>query len=79
MMDASAMDASVMEEERYRQLLALDLQVPGALERLEEALSDQSWRVRKVAAERFVQLPGGFEIALALLGVMGKREQTPIT
>ncbi|HZN92344.1 MAG TPA: HEAT repeat domain-containing protein, partial [Myxococcales bacterium] len=70
------MDASAMEEERYRALLALDLRAVGALEKLEEALSDQSWRVRKAAAERFSQLPGGFEITLALLGVMGKREQT---
>ena len=76
MMDASGMDASAMEEERYRALLALDLRAVGALEKLEEALSDQSWRVRKAAAERFSQLPGGFEIALTLLGVMGKREQT---
>ena len=76
MMDGSTMDTSALEEERYRQLLALDLRSPGALEKLEEALGDTSWRVRKAAAERFAHLPGGFEITLTLLGVMGRREHT---
>ncbi|HYV43300.1 MAG TPA: HEAT repeat domain-containing protein [Myxococcaceae bacterium] len=70
------MDASGLEEERYRRLLALDLRAEGALQRLEEALSDQSWRVRKVAADRFAQIPGGTGVTSALIRVMGQREQT---
>lgn len=68
--------SSAMEEERYRRLLALDLRAEGVLGRLEEALSDQSWRVRKAASERFAQLPGGAEVTQALIRVMGMRELT---
>ncbi|HUB08519.1 MAG TPA: HEAT repeat domain-containing protein, partial [Myxococcales bacterium] len=42
------------EEHRYRNVLALPLSRSGGLDPLMEALSDESWRVRKAAVDRLV-------------------------
>ncbi|XXF80520.1 HEAT repeat domain-containing protein [Myxococcaceae bacterium GXIMD 01537] len=64
------------EEERYQALLALDPEVPGALDVLTAGLHDESWRVRRAAAEGMRRLPAPASVARHLIAVLGERGET---
>jgi HEAT repeat protein len=70
-------DASVFgEEERYQALLALDEGSPDALVALTVGLHDESWRVRRAAAEGMKRLPEPARVAEHLVQVLGERGET---
>jgi len=64
-----------MEEERYRAVLEVDLELRGAATELSAWLKDSSWRVRKVAAERLAQVPDRAEALEVLLAALSERGQ----
>jgi HEAT repeat protein len=64
------------EEERYQAVLALDPAAKGTLDALLAGLHDESWRVRRAAAEALRRLPSPTEVALRLVSVLGERGQT---
>ncbi|HSP79392.1 MAG TPA: HEAT repeat domain-containing protein, partial [Myxococcaceae bacterium] len=64
------------EEVRYQTLLELDVAAEGALEALVAGLHDESWRVRRAAAEGFARLPGGEGAVARLIAVLGERDET---
>jgi HEAT repeat protein len=64
------------EEERYQAVLALDPAGEGTLEALITGLHDESWRVRRAAAEVLRRLPSPGEVAHRLVAVLGERGQT---
>jgi HEAT repeat protein len=71
------MDAATLrEEERYQALLALDPRDAGALAALSAGLHDESWRVRRVAAEAMTRLPAPSSVAEHLIAVLGERGET---
>ncbi|MDY7229943.1 HEAT repeat domain-containing protein [Hyalangium rubrum] len=67
---------TLQEEERYRAVLGLDPAGAGTLESLISALHDESWRVRRAAAEAARRLPAPGEVALRLVSVLGERGET---
>jgi HEAT repeat protein len=64
------------EEERYRALLSVRLSDGNALEQLVGGLYDESWRVRKAAANLVAQLGRREEVVLRVMKVLGDRDQT---
>jgi HEAT repeat protein len=68
--------STLQEEERYRALLAVDPSGKGALETLIAGLHDESWRVRRAAAEGMKRLPALGQVALRLVSVLGERGET---
>jgi HEAT repeat protein len=68
--------STLQEEERYRALLGLDPAAPGTLEVLIAGLHDESWRVRRAAAEGMKRLPAPTQVATRLVAVLGERGET---
>ncbi len=64
------------EEARYRALLELDTSSPEALRTLVTGLHDESWRVRRAAAEGFSRLPERGMAVERLISVLGERDET---
>jgi HEAT repeat protein len=64
------------EEVRYRALVELDPEAPGAREELVAGLHDDSWRVRRAAAAGFVRLPEREAAVGRLISVLGERDET---
>lgn len=64
------------EEARYQALLALPGEAPQALEALVAGLHDESWRVRRAAAEGFGRLPERMPAVERLVAVLGERGET---
>lgn len=64
------------EEARYREVTSADPASPDALPILMKALHDESWRVRKAAAERLPSLRDVQATIPALLHVLSERGQT---
>lgn len=64
------------EEERYQALLAIDGSAEGALAALTVGLHDESWRVRRAAAEGMKRLPEPAQVAEHLVAVLGERGET---
>lgn len=69
-------EARHSEEVRYRALLELDASTPEACETLVAGLHDESWRVRRAAAEGLTQLPGRAHVVERLISVLGERDET---
>ncbi|MCA2977940.1 MAG: HEAT repeat domain-containing protein, partial [Myxococcaceae bacterium] len=67
-------DSDPAAERRYRAVAERALE-PGALPELVEALFDESWRVRRLAAERLVALRQPDALLAPLLEVLGRRGQ----
>ena len=68
------LEADAEAEARYRALDALE---PGsAVPRLIEALSDESWRVRRLAANRLAQVEPTPEVVRQLVALLGRRGDT---
>lgn len=64
------------EEVRYRALLELDASAGGAREALVAGLHDESWRVRRAAAEGLTRCPGREAVVERLISVLGERDET---
>ncbi|WP_225413794.1 HEAT repeat domain-containing protein [Stigmatella hybrida] len=64
------------EEARYQAVLALNPLSKGSLDALITHLHDESWRVRRAAAEGLRRLPGPSEAATRLVSVLGERGET---
>lgn len=64
------------EEARYREVTGADPSTPDALAVLIKALYDESWRVRKAAAERVPSLKDLDAAVPELLKVLADRDQT---
>ncbi|HEX8819840.1 MAG TPA: HEAT repeat domain-containing protein [Archangium sp.] len=64
------------EEVRYRALLELDGSAPDAREALVAGLHDESWRVRRAAAEGLTRLPEREAVVERLISVLGERDET---
>ncbi|WP_257461208.1 HEAT repeat domain-containing protein [Archangium lipolyticum] len=64
------------EEARYRALLELDVSSPDAREELVAGLHDESWRVRRAAAEGLTRLPEREAVVERLVSVLGERDET---
>ncbi|MFL5318354.1 MAG: HEAT repeat domain-containing protein [Myxococcaceae bacterium] len=64
------------EEARYRVVADADVGKPDATEILLKALYDESWRVRKAAAERIPSLRNLQDAIPTLLQILGERGQT---
>ncbi|EPX57844.1 PBS lyase HEAT-like repeat protein [Cystobacter fuscus DSM 2262] len=64
------------EEVRYRALLELDVSRLEAREELVTGLHDESWRVRRAAAEGLVRLPERGAVVERLIAVLGERDET---
>ncbi len=64
------------EEARYQAVLGMDPSGQGALEALLQGLHDESWRVRRAAAEALQRLPAAEEVARRLVLVLGERGET---
>jgi HEAT repeat protein len=64
------------EEARYRALVELDPEAPGAQETLVAGLHDDSWRVRRAAALGFDRLPEREAAVGRLISVLGERDET---
>jgi len=64
------------EETRYRALLELDVSAAGARETLVTGLHDESWRVRRAAAEGLTRVPEREKVVERLISVLGERDET---
>ncbi|WNG35897.1 PBS lyase [Archangium violaceum] len=64
------------EEARYRALLELEPSSAGARETLVAGLHDESWRVRRAAAEGLTRLPEREAVVERLISVLGERDET---
>ncbi|MFY0521687.1 HEAT repeat domain-containing protein [Archangium gephyra] len=64
------------EETRYRALLELDVSAAGARETLVAGLHDESWRVRRAAADGLTRVPGREQVVERLISVLGERDET---
>ncbi len=64
------------EEARYRALLELDVSAAGARETLVAGLHDESWRVRRAAADGLTRVPGREQVVERLISVLGERDET---
>ncbi|PTL82388.1 HEAT repeat domain-containing protein [Vitiosangium sp. GDMCC 1.1324] len=64
------------EEARYRALLELDVSSVGACEALVAGLHDESWRVRRAAADGFSRFPEREAVVERLIAVLGERDET---
>ncbi|WNG56637.1 PBS lyase [Archangium gephyra] len=64
------------EEARYRALLELDASAEGARETLVAGLHDESWRVRRAAAEGLTRVPERDQVVERLISVLGERDET---
>ncbi|AKJ02546.1 HEAT repeat protein [Archangium gephyra] len=64
------------EEARYRALLELDVSAEGARETLVAGLHDESWRVRRAAAEGLTRVPERDKVVERLISVLGERDET---
>ena len=64
------------EEARYRALLELDVSAAGARETLVAGLHDESWRVRRAAAEGLTRVPERDQVVERLISVLGERDET---
>src|SRR5687767_12402922 len=64
------------EEQRYRALLAVTVSDPQHLQALIDGLYDESWRVRKAAAERVSRLNRHPSVVERLVRVLADRGQT---
>ncbi|HEX8536201.1 MAG TPA: HEAT repeat domain-containing protein, partial [Cystobacter sp.] len=69
-------EARNAEEVRYRALLSLDVSRPEAREALVTGLHDESWRVRRAAADGLVRLPDRRAVVERLIAVLGERDET---
>jgi HEAT repeat protein len=69
-------EAGNAEEARYRALLELDPSSPEARETLVAGLHDESWRVRRAAAEGLTRLPEREAVVERLISVLGERDET---
>ncbi|HYO72642.1 MAG TPA: HEAT repeat domain-containing protein, partial [Archangium sp.] len=65
-----------VEEARYRALLELDVSAEGARETLVAGLHDESWRVRRAAADGLTRVPGRDQVVARLISVLGERDET---
>lgn len=68
-------DADPAAEARYRAVSELEA-TPATVPALIEALFDDSWRVRRLAADKLATVTTSAEIVGALLEVLGRRGQT---
>jgi HEAT repeat protein len=64
------------EEARYQALLELDVAAAGAREALVAGLHDESWRVRRAAAEGLTRVPEREAVVMRLISVLGERDET---
>jgi HEAT repeat protein len=64
------------EEARYRALLELDAAAAGAMEALVAGLHDESWRVRRAAAEGLTRVPEREAVVTRLISVLAERDET---
>ncbi|WP_375772632.1 HEAT repeat domain-containing protein [Archangium gephyra] len=64
------------EETRYRALLELDVSAVGARETLVAGLHDESWRVRRAAADGLTRVPEREKVVERLISVLGERDET---
>jgi HEAT repeat protein len=64
------------EEARYQALLELDVTAEGAQEALVAGLHDESWRVRRAAAEGLTRVPEREAAVRRLISVLGERDET---
>jgi HEAT repeat protein len=64
------------EEARYRALLELDVSAQGAQETLVAGLHDESWRVRRAAADGLTRVPEREKVVERLISVLGERDET---
>jgi HEAT repeat protein len=64
------------EEARYRALLELDVSASGAREALVAGLHDESWRVRRAAADGLTRVPERDKVVERLISVLGERDET---
>ncbi|MFT3706521.1 MAG: HEAT repeat domain-containing protein [Archangium sp.] len=71
----SWLQADAEAEARYRTLDAL-AQVPASIPAFLTALQDDSWRVRRLAADRLGTMPPTPETVQALLAMLGRRDDT---
>lgn len=69
------LQADAEAEARYRTLDALP-QVPSSVAAFLEGLQDDSWRVRRLAADRLGTLPTTPEIVRELVTMLGRRDDT---